>query len=175
MSEARRNVVIRPEQPKDFAAVRDLNLAAFPNPAEANLVDELRANSKAALSLVAVQDNRIVGHILFSPVTVESNDGEHPVLGLAPMAVLPELQRQGVGSLLVTAGLAHCKRTGVGSVIVLGHSDYYPRFGFEKASHFGVRCEYDVPDEYFMLVELIEGAGGRISGMVRYQPEFANV
>ena len=167
--------MIRPEQPKDFAAVRDLNLAAFPNPAEANLVDELRANSKAALSLVAVQDNRIVGHILFSPVTVESNDGEHPVLGLAPMAVLPELQRQGVGSLLVTAGLAHCKRTGVGSVIVLGHSDYYPRFGFEKASHFGVRCEYDVPDEYFMLVELIEGAGDRISGMVRYQPEFANV
>lgn len=113
MSEAKRDVVIRPEQPKDFAAVRDLNLAAFPSPAEANLVDELRANAKAALSLVAVQDNRIVGHILFSPVTVESNNGEYPVLGLAPMAVLPKFQRKGVGSLLVTAGLAHCKRAGV--------------------------------------------------------------
>ena len=175
MSEARRNVVIRPEQPKDFAAVRDLNLAAFPNAAEANLVDELRANAKAALSLVAVQDNRIVGHILFSPVTLESNDGERPVLGLAPMAVLPEVQRQGVGSLLVTTGLTHCKRAGVGSVIVLGHPDYYPRFGFEKASQFGVGCQYDVPDECFMLVELAEGASARISGIARYQPEFANL
>lgn len=175
MSEVSRSVMVRPEQTKDFDAVRELNLAAFPNAAEANLVDALRANGKATLSLVAVQDERIVGHILFSPVTLESNDGEDSVLGLAPMAVLPELQRQGVGSLLVTTGLAHCKQFGVGSVVVLGHSDYYPLFGFEKASQFGVRCEYDVSDEYFMLLELMEGAGKRISGLARYQPEFANV
>ena len=175
MSPASKDVVVRPEQPEDLAAVRGLNLTAFPNAAEANLIDALRTNGKASLSLVALQKNRIVGHILFSPVTIDSNDGERPVWGLAPMAVLPEYQRQGIGSLLVKTALAHCKKAGVGSIVVLGHADYYPRFGFEKASQFGVSCEYDVPDEYFMLVELIEGAGECLSGVVRYQAEFANV
>ncbi|MCO4764345.1 MAG: N-acetyltransferase [Myxococcales bacterium] len=174
MNEARTNVVVRKEQPFDVGAVRSVNLAAFPGEAEANLVDELRANGKATLSLVAVQDERVIGHILFSAVTLDSHTGQNPVLGLAPMAVLPALHRQGVGSLLVTAGLDHCKRAGVGAVVVLGHADYYPRFGFRSASAFGVSCEYDVPDENFMLVELAEGAASDISGVARYQPEFAN-
>ena len=175
VSVAQSDIVVRLEKSEDFPAVRDLNLAAFPNEGEANLVDTLRANGKAALSLVAIHDNRVVGHILFSPVTLESNDGGHLVWGLAPMAVLPEFQRQGVGSLLVTTGLKHSKRLGVGSVIVLGHPGYYPRFGFDKASRFGVRCEYDVPDECFMLIELKDGESDRISGLARYQPEFASV
>ncbi len=169
------DVVVRPEQPMDLTAIRGVNLAALPDAAEANLVDDLRANGKATVSLVAVQGDRVVWHILFSPVTIESNDGQCAVLGLAPMAVCPDSQRQGVGSLLVETGLAHCRRTGVGCVVVLGHSAYYPRFGFEPASRFGIGCEYDVPDENFMIVELADGAVSRISGIARYQPEFAGV
>jgi putative acetyltransferase len=169
------DVVIRPEQHADVPAIRALNLLAFPEAAEANLVDELRAHGKAMLSLVAVQNDRIVGHILFSPVTVDSNEGPIRVLGLAPMAVLPDVQRQGIGSLLVATGLAQCRDAGVGCVIVLGHATYYPRFGFKTARRFGISCEYDVPDEYFMVVELAEGSLNGISGMARYQSEFANV
>jgi len=175
MSKARMNVVVRTEQPSDIAAIRIVNLDAFPSEAEANLVDDLRANGKATLSLVAVQNERVIGHILFSPVMLESNVDQGPILGLAPMAVLLGFQREGVGSLLVTTGLDHCKRSGVSSVIVLGHSDYYPRFGFQAASQFGVSCEYDVPDENFMLVELAKGASNHISGIARYQPEFASL
>jgi putative acetyltransferase len=169
------NVAIRLEQPMDLVAIRDVNLAAFPEAAEANLVDELRANGKATLSLVAVQDDRIVGHILFSPMTIESSDGQCPLLGLGPMAVLPDSQGQGIGSLLVTTGLDHCRRIDVGCVVVLGHPDYYPRFGFRPASQFGIGCEYDVPAQYFMVAELADGALSRISGTARYQPAFAGV
>ena len=169
------DVMIRPEEPLDLRAIRGVNLAAFPNAGEANLVDKVRANGKATLSLVAVQDDRIVGHILFSPVTIESNRGQHLLLGLAPMAVLPYLQRQGIGSQLVEEGLVHSRRVGAGCVVVLGHSDYYPRFGFKTASQVGISCLYDVPDERFMVVQLVDGALSDISGLVRYQPEFASV
>lgn len=168
-------VTIRPERPVDIPAIRSLNMAAFPTEAEANLVDMLRANGRASLSLVAVAAGEVVGHILFSPVTLEADRGRHPTLGLAPMAVRPALQRQGVGGRLVEAGLERCKQTGVGAVVVLGHEHYYPRFGFEPASGFGVTCEYDVPDQNFMLVELIDGASEHLSGVARYQPEFGSV
>ncbi|MDP6933005.1 MAG: N-acetyltransferase [Myxococcota bacterium] len=167
------NVVVRPEQPGDLAAIRDVNLAGFPGEAEADLVDALRANGKAMLSLVALQGDRIVGHILFSPVTIGSSDAGCRVLGLAPMAVLPDSQRQGIGSMLVETGLAHGRRSGVDCVVVLGHPDYYLRFGFEPASRFDIGCEYDVPDENFLVVELTHGSLDRVSGIARYPPEFA--
>ena len=168
-------VAIRLEEAIDLAAIRDVNLTAFPEPAEANLVDALRANGKATLSLVAAQDEKIIGHILFSPMTMESNEGQCQVLALGPMAVLPDAQGQGVGSMLVRAGLDRCKRAGVGCVLVLGHPTFYPRFGFKPASPFGIRCEYRVAPEYFMVVELAEGALSAISGIARYAPEFAGV
>ena len=97
------------------------------------------------------------------------------MLGLGPMAVVPDSQRQGIGSLLVETGLAHCKRSGVSCVVVLGHPAYYPRFGFKKASHFGIACEYGVSDETFMVIELVDSALDCISGVARYQPEFDGV
>lgn len=111
---------IRAEQESDLPGIREVNLAAFPDAAEANLVEELRQNSKATLSLVAVSGEHVLGHILFSPVTMASNDGSCRVLGLGPMAVLTKWQGRGIGSQPVLAGLDHCKESGVGCVVVLG-------------------------------------------------------
>lgn len=166
---------IREERPTDIVAVRAINLAAFPTEAEANLVDAIRGNGNATLSLVATDGDRVVGHILFSPVTVDSNPGGLMMVGLAPMAVLPELQRQGVGSSLVEAGLERCREMGVAAVVVLGHDEYYPRFGFEVASGHGIGCEYDVPERYFMVVGLKRGVLEGVSGVVRYLGEFGGV
>ena len=168
-------VTIRREQPMDFVATREVNLAAFPEPAEADLVEQLRANGKATISLVAIHSDRVVGHILFSPATVESSDGQVEVLALGPMAVAPELQGAGVGSLLVTTGLEQAKALGFACVVVLGHPSYYPRFGFRESSQFGITSEYEVPAKYFMVAELEEGGLDGITGVVRYQPEFAGV
>ena len=169
------DVAVRLEQPVDLPAIRAVNLAAFPKAEEANLVDTLRANGKAALSLVAVQDNQVVGHILFSPATMDSNDAQCRVLALGPMAVLPGRQGLGIGSMLVKAGLDHCKQAGVDCIVVLGHPAFYPRFGFKTASQFGIGCEYDVPAKYFMVAEFTDGALSSISGIARYEPEFAGV
>ncbi len=171
------DIIIRRERPEDHAAVRQINERAFEQPEEAELVDRLRSRGKAVLSLVAVRDGEIAGHILFSPVAIESS-GEittGAALGLAPMAVLPELQRLGIGSRLVEAGLEQCRKAGHQGIVVLGHADYYPRFGFVPASRFGLTSEYDVPDEVFMALELRQGAFSGRSGKVRYQPEFAEV
>ena len=168
-------VLVRPERPADLAAIRSVNHAAFPEPAEADAVDALRANGKATVSLVAVQADRVVGHILFSPVTIGSGGHPYPALGLGPMAVLPDVQRAGIGSRLVTEGLVHCSQAGVGCVVVLGHPTYYPRFGFVPASRFGIGCEYRVPDEVFMAIELAPGALTEVSGICRYAPEIADV
>jgi putative acetyltransferase len=126
------------------------------------------------VSLVAVDDDAVEGHILFSPVTLLSHT-DLPIAGLAPMAVLPKRQRQGIGSTLVRAGLDHCRRLGFVAVVVLGHAGYYPRFGFVPASRFGVRSEYDVPDDVFMALELTPGALRDRSGTIRYHPAFAAV
>src|SRR5437868_14440298 len=135
---------IRPEQPDDLAAIRQVNERAFDGPTEADLVDLLRRRGKVTLSLVADHQGQVVGHILFSPVVIEATGQSVAAVGLAPMAVLPEWQNQGVGSLLVKAGLDECRRLGHQAVVVLGHADYYPRFGFVPASRFHIRSEYDV-------------------------------
>src|SRR5262249_51272189 len=140
---------VRAERVTDTRAVHALNCAAFETRAEADLVDTLRDSAKPIVSLVAEDAGIIVGHILFSPVTLSGNANLR-IMGLAPMAVLPGRQRQGIGSALVSRGLDSCRQLGCVAVVVLGHPGFYPRFGFLPASRFAIGCEYDVPDEVFM-------------------------
>ena len=167
-------MLIRAEQLADLAAIRRVNEEAFGRAAEADLVDRLRANHKAILSLVAEDNGVIVGHILFSEVTVEVNPPSFnrfgKLIGLAPMAVTTARQRSGIGSQLVRAGLAELK--GYEAAVVLGHPEYYPRFGFVPASRFGLKSEYDVRDEVFMALELTPNALAQCSGVILYQAEF---
>src|SRR5512143_264498 len=138
-------MIIRREEPQDIAAIRFVNEQAFGGSAEANAVDALRDRGAATLSLVAVSGDRVVGHLFFSPVTIESPDRSWPGLGLAPLAVLPDSQRHGIGTALMNTGLEECRQLGHERVIVLGHPDYYPRFGFERASRHEVRFEIEAP------------------------------
>lgn len=167
-------VEIRPEQAGDLAQVRAVNLAAFETSTEADLVDALRERASPIVSLVADDAGTILGHILFSPVTL-SDHRELKIMGLAPMAVVPAEQRRGIGSALVRAGLEHCRRLGCDAIVLVGHADYYPRFGFVPASRFGLRCEYDVPDDVFMTLELVAGSLRGKTGTIRYHPAFASV
>jgi putative acetyltransferase len=165
-------VRVRPEAHADIDAIRDVHRRAFGGALEAALVDALRQQAHPLVSLVAVVAGTVVGHVLFSPVTL-SSEPELSLMGLAPMAVLPSHQRRGAGSALVRAGLEACHRLGRVGVVVLGHPAYYPRFGFEPASAFGLTSEYDVADEVFMAVELETGALRGKTGTVRYHPAFA--
>ncbi|MFC1941181.1 GNAT family N-acetyltransferase [Chloroflexota bacterium] len=165
-------LIIRPETPENKVAIRHVNEEAFGDTEEAGLVEKLRSRQAIILSLVAIDGDRVVGHILFSPVTVESESQSFNAVGLGPMAVLPLYQKRGVGSELVRAGLEECRRLGHEIVVVLGHPDYYPRFGFVPASTYGIGCEYDVPNEVFMVLELREGVLSGRSSIVKYQPEF---
>ncbi|MFH0964613.1 MAG: N-acetyltransferase, partial [Planctomycetota bacterium] len=125
------------------------------------------------LSLVAVLRDRVVGHMLFSPVALECREGPLMGMGLAPMAVLPRHQRKGIGSKLVERGLHFLKQRSCPFLIVLGHPTYYPRFGFAPASRHGIRSQWDgVPDEAFMVLILDEPRMRRASGVARYRPEF---
>ncbi|HEY9404017.1 MAG TPA: N-acetyltransferase [Pyrinomonadaceae bacterium] len=167
-------IIVRAETPEDVVAVHQVNEAAFGRVEEAALVDALRAAARPYISLVAEVGGRVVGHIFFSPVTLETEERPHTLLGLAPMSVLPEYQNQGIGSRLVREGLSECRRAGCDAVVVLGHPEYYPRFGFVPASRNGLSCEYPVPDEAFMVAELTPG-GLSAQGRVKYRPEFGEV
>lgn len=175
-------IIVRAESVADWPAVRQVNESAFGRPNEATLVDALRAAARPHVSLVAVENDatgntEVVGHIFFSPVSIVQEEFVSPTLamGLGPMAVLPRHQNRGVGSQLVREGLRACVRLGCEVVVVLGHPDYYPRFGFVPASGKGLRCEYAVPDEAFMAVELSPGALVGARGVVKYHPEFGKV
>jgi putative acetyltransferase len=164
---------IRPETEADRAAIRAVYEAAFETPAEADLVEALHGKGLSLVSLVAEVDGRVVGHILFSPVSL--NEHAHlNLMGLGPMAVAPDRQRGGIGSALVRAGLAHCTDLGCRAVVVVGHPEYYPRFGFAPADRYALRCEYDVPKDVFMVTELETGALTGASGLVRYDDAFAD-
>ena len=168
-------MIIRPEEPQDIAAIRYVNEQAFGGSAEANAIEALRDRGAATLSLVAVIADQVVGHLFFSPVTIESSDRSWPGLGLAPLSVLPDYQRQGIGTALMNAGLEECRRLGYERVIVLGHPDYYPRFGFERVSRYNVRFEFEAPDEACMILALQPGALNGVSGVAKYQPEWNGV
>jgi putative acetyltransferase len=167
----RRAMIIREERQGDAESIRAVNLAAFETTTEADLVDALRRQATPLVSLVAEDDANVIGHILFSPVTLASDPGLI-LMGLAPMAVVPSRQRQGVGSTLVREGLQRCRQFNVAAVVVLGHPEYYPRFGFLPAVRLSLRSEYDVPEEVFMVRELRDGVFRGLSGTIRYHPVF---
>ncbi|MBD2580595.1 N-acetyltransferase [Oscillatoria sp. FACHB-1406] len=163
------------EQPQDFNEIRKVNIAAFGRENEADLVERLRTTT-STLSFVAVESNCIVGHIFYSPVEIEGECApDCLMLGLAPMAVLPEYQRQGIGTMLLRKSLEEIARSPYRGIVVLGYPEYYPRFGFVTAREKGLQCEYDVPDEVFMVLELENGALEGCRGTVKYHPEFSSV
>jgi putative acetyltransferase len=168
-------VTIRQERPEDVAEVRRVNELAFEQPAEANLVDKLRLACSDALSLVA-DDDGVVGHILFTPVVAESGARRVSGMGLAPMAVAPDHQRRGIGSELVRRGLEILRQRGCPFVVVVGHPEYYPRFGFEPASTRGLVSQWEgIPDAAFMVLILDGRAMTGVSGVARYREEFDEV
>jgi putative acetyltransferase len=167
-------VIIRPEEETDHAAVHAVNRAAFETAVEADLVDALRTRAQPLVSLVAEQDGEVVGHILFSPVSLVRHAGLR-LAGLAPMAVTPAHQRKGIGSALLRAGLDQCRQEGFVALVVLGHPQYYPRFGFAPAARFGIRSEYDVPDDVFMVLELEPGALAGKAGLIKYHDAFSQL
>lgn len=157
---------MRRERPEDARAVYDVNALAFGRPDEARLVDKLRGADALLCSWVAENAaQEVVGHIAYSRVLL----GELAVAGLAPMAVTPSLQRRGVGSALVDVSLRELRNL-TDAVVVLGHPTFYPRFGFQPASTFGVSCTYDVPDEAFMALEF--RAGVLVPGVAHYHEAF---
>jgi len=166
-------IKIRPEQPDDALSIHTVNELAFGQPTEAILVDTLRLACPETLSLVAVMDSQIVGHILFTPVTISDVEKKIKGMGLAPMAVLPDFQHQGIGSQLVKSGLEILQLRSFPFVIVLGHPDYYPRFGFVPASQHSLVCQWpDVPDEAFLVFIFNESIRSKMSGTARYRDEF---
>lgn len=161
------------EQEADRAAVHALNVAAFGTRAEADLVEALRRAARPFVSLVAEVGGVVVGHVMFSPVRLPARP-DLQIMGLAPLAVAPAHQRQGIGGALVRAGLEECRQLGFGAVVVLGHPQYYPRFGFTVAAQAGIGCEFDVPEEAFMLLELRPGYLRGAAGRVQYDPAFGS-
>lgn len=162
---------IRLETPADVASIRVVNVRAFGQDAEGRLVDALRAGGHARGSFVAEVDGRVVGHVLYSELAIESARGVVPALALAPLAVLPEHQRHGVGTALVRASLDVLREHGRRIVIVLGHPTYYPRFGFSPEKALPLESEYAGP--HFMALELAPGALDGVAGRVRYAAPFA--
>jgi len=167
-------VIIREEQTGDTKQIWIVNHRAFGRTEEADLVNKLRQSCTNRISLVAVSNGQIGGHILFTPVTIQAKERIITGMGLAPMAVLPESQHQGIGSQLVKAGLQVVKKAKYPFVIVLGHPTYYPRFGFVPASRYGIKSEYEnIPDEAFMILVFGQASLKDVSGVAKYRPEFA--
>ncbi len=161
---------IRAEKPGDVPAVREVNRLAFGRKDEARLVDDLRSGTYARISLVASREDKIIGHVMFSALSIETEYGSVEALALAPVAVVPEAQRQGVGSALIREGLQRCGDLGHSIVIVLGEPDYYSRFGFSSTLTRKLRSRYS--GEAFMALELTPRALNDVEGDVRYPPPF---
>ena len=171
-------IEIREECEEDFQEVRQvIVVAGGKNPgdedAAADLVELLRERNKALISLVAVSSNKVVGHIMFSPVTVAVAPKDLFAVALAPLMVRPEYQRQGIGSMLAREGLNECTKAGYDMVVVLGHSEYYPRFGFTQASDYGLGRDSRISaDPNYMVLGLKNGVLDEVSGVVQFAPEF---
>ena len=165
------DLLLRLERPEDVERIRVVESAAFGRATEADLVDLCRQRGRFGLSLVAIRNGELVGHILFTPVTL---DPPHPGwngFGLGPMAVLPGLQRTGIGSRLIEQGLELCRSNGIDFVVLLGDPRYYSRFGFIPAGEFGLGNEYGAGEE-FMARELKPGVLRGAMAVVKYVPEF---
>lgn len=161
---------IREERPGDIAAIRVLNGRAFGQEQEGAIVDALRTNGGAQLSLVAIDGGRVVGHIMYSPVRVGQVEGS----ALGPMAVEPDVQRQGIGTKLVEAGITWLRRNDCPFVVVVGHPEFYSRLGFAPARPLGITCEWNVPDESFMVLVLNETTMPGATGVATYRSEFSD-
>ena len=170
------DVKIRKEEEKDYKRVYEVNRLAFQQENESKLIEKIRKGESFVpdLSLVAEIGNEIVGHILFSKIKI-IGDSVFDSLALAPMAVIPEFQKKGIGSKLIKKCIEKAIELGFDSIIVLGHKDYYPKFGFQRASKWGIKCPFDVPDEAFMVIELTEKALEGKVGTVKYPDEFMEV
>lgn len=167
---------IRQQRPEDAPHVRRINELAFDQPLEADLVERLTAACPDALSIVADDDGAVVGHIFFTPVVIDHAGDVVVGMGLAPMAVLPDRQRQGIGSELVRHAIDVLRERGCPFVVVVGHPEYYPRLGFERASLRGLRSQWEgIPDEAFMVRILNPEAMTDVSGVARYRPELDEV
>lgn len=168
---------LKSETGDDRASIREVVTMAFGRTSEAELVEAIRnsPNFLPELSLVAGENGEVLGHILFSSIVIESQGQTVPALALAPLAVTPTRQRQGIGSQLVEIGLRQCRELEHSIAVVLGYPGYYKRFGFQTASSFGVDAPFPVPDEVFMVLELKPGALMNVSGIVRYPSYFGTV
>lgn len=171
------DLVVRQETKADIDAVRKLNKKAFKGKDESKLVDALREEDGfiPELSLVAQKAGAVVGHILFSPIEIKEGETSVAALALAPMAVLPDLQEQGIGSALVKSGLAEAARLGHKIVVVVGHPEYYPRFGFLKAGEKGLTLPFECEADVFMVLELVPGALDGVRGEIVYPKPFHEV
>lgn len=165
-------LVVREEVPGDRSPVHAVHTAAFGREDEARLVDDLRAGASPLVSLVAEREGEVLGHILFSPVTVHGAGATSRAMGLAPLGVLPAHQHQKIGDALCRAGLEACRALGEPLVFVLGHPGYYPRFGFREAFQHGFYYREAAPNPAFMVAELEPGASGGRAGEVRYHAAF---
>jgi putative acetyltransferase len=163
--------IIRPERPEDFEAIDAVHAAGFPTAAEARLVRLLREAGRLSVSLVAEVDGEVVGHVAVSPASTATGANG---AGLAPVAVLPSHQRQGIAAQLIEAGLSASRSAGFGWAVVLGEPDYYARFGFRSAPEFSLSDEYGGGDA-FQAVELVPGLLPVGTGLVRYAPEFSSL
>jgi len=176
------NLIIRQEQIEDYELTEKVVKRAFANAEHSDqqehlLVARMRKTSGfiPKLSLVPIdkEKNEILGHILLSKIKINKDDNEFvESLALAPVSVLPEYQNKGIGGLLITEALKEAKKSGYDSVVVLGHPEYYPKFGFKKASLWGIKAPFEVPDEAFMAIELSDNALHNASGVVEYPSEF---
>lgn len=166
-------IVIRDESGQDQDAIWNVHCKAFGTEAEANLVNELRRGEYVEVSQVAESENTIVGHTLYSRISIHTSNGLIDALSLAPMAVLPSFQRQGIGSQLIESSLLRCKEHGHKIVLVLGHPDYYSRFGFSATLAEPLISPFGGGDAW-MALELVEGALSGIEGTVQYPPPFGN-
>jgi putative acetyltransferase len=164
---------IREENKNDYDAIKNVNDKAFHQPQEGNIIDKIRNTNTKMLSLVAEIDNKIVGHIFFSSTEIEGYPEIKDGMGLAPMSVIPEYQKQGIGKMLIDEGISILKKLSVPYIIVLGHEHYYPKFGFEKASKYSLKSQWDeVPDEAFMVMILDKERMKDVHGVVRYRDEW---
>lgn len=167
-----RNIQVRPERPDDHPAVFELNLRTFQRPMEAQLVERLRPVVKPLVSLVAVADQRLVGHILFTPAQI---DGSHQLLamGIGPMAVHPERQRQGIGSRLLQVGIDACRIAAIELLFVVGDPAFYQRFGFRLAEPLGLRFHRDTSPHSLLVTAIRPGILAGLRGVVQYPPAVA--